>query len=53
MELKHSDSPEKKNFLAQLLGMTVRRAVFWDIKETITFNFLEKNAQTIKSTSYY
>ena len=36
MEWKHSDSPVKKKFWAQLLIKKVMLTVFWDIKGIIT-----------------
>ena len=41
----------KENFQAQQLVKKVLQTVFWNMKRSITINFLEKGA-TVHSTSY-
>ena len=50
MELKYTNSPVKKKFPAQQLIKKVMQTVFWDMKGTITIDFLEKDA-TANNTS--
>ena len=57
MKLKHTDSPvKKKRFHAQLSVKKIILTVFWDIKRSITIDFLEKGAscsQHLKQNSSY